>query len=203
MIRKIRLLVAATGLAVASGFAVDAVIATPAAALCESPPERGTWYNQTQQGPTIVEIEMALCGDQVLNGVPTKTTFNVRVKQAQSDGTMYDRGTFTASAVEAGGVRWIVARVPVGGYVQELWMRAADAQKPAKRLRVVINSESLDSKPSSSAESEFLRTAPKARGPRVEEGPPVVAPPAPLRPDKVCRVVCTGTTVPSTTVPEA
>lgn len=175
-----------------------AVVAQPASALCASPTERGTWYNQTSSGPAAIDIKMVSCGDQVLNGSQTKTNYEVKVWERQSDGTLYERGTYKAWRQQAEGVTWLVTSVPVGGYVEELWMRAVDKADPAQRLRVWIEYESLDAKPSTTSDSEFLRSAP-APTVRVEKAPPVVEKAPPLRPEKICRTcgagpVTTGTT---------
>lgn len=163
MNRLVRRLVTTAALAGAIG--VGLATASPtASASCVASKEEGVWWNQTADGASKIEIRMTECGDQVLNGVRTRTAFAVDVWVRQSDGNLFHRGRFPAEPREDGGEIWLVTRVPVGGYVEEMWMRATDP-RPSQRLRVWTDNQSLDSKPSYVTDTTYLRTPPPAPKP--------------------------------------
>ncbi|MFN0025701.1 MAG: hypothetical protein ACKV2O_00755 [Acidimicrobiales bacterium] len=106
---------------------------------------------------------MTDCGDQVLNGVRTADKYRVGVWVQQSSGALFFRGHFPGVVQTDAGLPWIVIRVPVGGYVEEMWVRATDRSKPAQRLRVWTDHQSLDAKPSYVTDTIYLRTPPEPR----------------------------------------
>ena len=124
-------------------------------ALCAGPPEGGRWRNLDPTGdPAFLDVRMTGCGDQVLNGKQTSTNYNLKVWVRQSSGQFYGRPTVAADYRTWKGQRWMVGRVPTGGYVDNVWMR--QVQTDGKRqLHVLIKHESLDSKPSSTTEHWF------------------------------------------------
>jgi hypothetical protein len=160
MHRKIRTLALALSLATTSVVGLELVAPTTASALCVTPLEDGVWWNHTSSGSSKVQIELIDCGDQVLNGVRSRNRYRVDVWVRQSDGNLFHRGTFVVGDTMDGDQRWIVVRVPVGGYVEEMWMRVESPTRPAERMRVWIYHESLDAKPSYVTDSAFLRHPP-------------------------------------------
>jgi hypothetical protein len=127
----------------------------PAHALCASPAEGGRWRNVDPKGdPAVLDVRMIDCGDQVLNGEQTDTRFRLRVWVPQSTGSLYGRPSVAANVRSWQGKRWMVGRVPTGGYVDNVWMNAVQSNGE-RRLHVLIKHESLDSKPSSTSEHWF------------------------------------------------
>ena len=124
-------------------------------ALCAAPAEVGRWRNLgTETDPMFIDLKMTDCGDQVLNGEQTETRYSLRVWLRQSSGQMYGRPTVAAKYRTWKGERWLVGRVPTGGYVDNIWVRAKD-RDGQRVLHVLIKHESLDSKPSSTSEHWF------------------------------------------------
>ena len=160
--KSIRKLALAVSLATAAVSGTDLVLSNPASALCVTPLETGTWWNQTANGPAKVDIEMIDCGDQILNGVRTLSRYRVNVWVRQSDGNLFHRGTFFGHGEMSEGAEWVYVEVPTGGYVDNMWMRVYDPTRPSQRMRVWIDHHSLDSKPSAVSNSWFLRTPPPA-----------------------------------------
>jgi len=63
-----------------------------AQALCASPPEAGRWRNIDPKGEhAVIDLRMADCGDQVLNGQQTESSYRLRVWVLQSSGKLYGR----------------------------------------------------------------------------------------------------------------
>jgi hypothetical protein len=124
-------------------------------ALCAAPAELGRWRNVAVGGdPLVIDLHMVDCGDQVLNGVQTDTAYRMRVWIQQSTGQVYGRPTVKASYRPWKGAKWLVGRVPTGGYVDNVWTKTED--KDGQRLlHVLIKHESLDSKPSATSEHWF------------------------------------------------
>ncbi|BAZ40333.1 hypothetical protein NIES4101_62940 [Calothrix sp. NIES-4101] len=119
----------------------------PAVSLCTSPKEAGRWTSIDPKGdPYIIEINMTDCGDQVLNGVQTQTRYAVKVSVKQSSGALYQRSQVEGRLVNSGGKRWLFAKVPTGGYVDNMWMRT-ETVAGKTQLYVSILHKSLDSKP--------------------------------------------------------
>ena len=126
-----------------------------AKALCAAPAELGRWRNLAPNAdPAVVDLHMTGCGDQVLNGEQTETRYSMRVWVRQSTGAYYGRPTVKAGLRSWQGRQWFVARVPTGGYVDNIWARV-DQKDGQRMLHVLIKHESLDSKPSASSEHWF------------------------------------------------
>ncbi len=137
--------------------AAEITLPVQAWALCASPKESGRWHNTNATGePAYIDIKMVDCGDQVLNGVQTKTRYSLKVWVKQSSGKYYGRPTVSAAYRTSKGVKWLYGRVVTGGYEDQMWMRAVDRDgKP--HLHVLIKHQSLDSKPSSTSEYWYSR----------------------------------------------
>jgi hypothetical protein len=147
-------------------------------ASCAGPQEGGRWWNKNALGdPISVEVSLDQCGDQVLNGVQTDTTYGMKVFVKQSHGTLYQRPKVRAVYRNSNGKRWLYAKVPTGGYVDHIWLRPAN-ENSLEQLYVYIKHESLDSKPSAESKHYFVRRRPAPpltdrvtdgvqRGPRV------------------------------------
>lgn len=125
-------------------------------ALCSSPPEGGRWRNVDPKGtdPAVIDVKMTQCGDQVLNGEQTETAYSLRVWVLQSSGQYYGRPSVRAAHKTWKNQKWMVGRVPTGGYVDNVWMQAVTSDGQRK-LHVLIKHESLDSKPSATSEHWF------------------------------------------------
>ena len=128
-----------------------------ATAQCEAPSEVGRWRNLDGKGePAYIDIKMFGCGDQVLNGERTSTSYTLRVWVRQSTGKFYGRPTVKATYRAWKNQQWLFGRVPTGGYEDQLWMRVVQRGGQAN-LHVLIKHQSLDSKPSASSEYWFSR----------------------------------------------
>lgn len=116
-------------------------IADTAHALCSGSPELGRWrITLPNVNPELLDLRMSNCEEEA--------RYRLRAWVRQSDGNWYGRPSVEATWRNWNGKRWFVARVPTGGYVDAIWARAV--QREGKRmLHVIINHESLDSKPSS------------------------------------------------------
>jgi hypothetical protein len=143
---------------VLAGLAAAALGALPmsARALCVKMKEEGRWRNLDHgvTDPAYVDIRMIGCGDQMLNGRPTETSYVVRVWVRQWSGEFYGRPQVNAAYRTWKGQRWLYARVPTGGYLDHLWLRTMDHQGQP-HLRVLIEHESLDNKPDASSNYWF------------------------------------------------
>lgn len=127
-------------------------------ASCAGPREGGRWWNKNALGdPISLEVSLDQCGDQVLNGVQTSTTYGLKVFVRQSNGSLYQRPKVQASYRTSSGKRWLYAKVPTGGYLDHVWVRPSDGN-PQNELYVYIKHESLDSKPSAESKFYFVRT---------------------------------------------
>jgi len=132
-----------------------ALAAGQAGALCAGAPELGRWRNVAPAvDPAVLDLRMDSCGDQVLNGEETETRYSLRAWVLQSSGKLYGRPSAQAHWRQWKGQRWLVARVPTGGYVDNIWATAAQ-RDGQQMLHVLIKHESLDSKPSSTSEHWF------------------------------------------------
>jgi hypothetical protein len=129
-------------------------------ASCAGPQEGGRWWNKNALGePISLEVSLDQCGDQVLNGVQTDTTYGLRAFVKQSSGALYQRPKVKAIYRTSNGKRWLYAKVPTGGYVDHVWMRPSN-ENGQSQLYVYIKHESLDSKPSAESKHWFVRTRP-------------------------------------------
>lgn len=129
-----------------------------ATAMCVSPKEGGRWWNTDPKGdPISLEVTLDECGDQVLNGVKTETSYGVKVFVKQSNGNLYQRPKAKAKFKKSrDGKTWLGASVPTGGYVDHIWLRRNDVNGQ-ERLYVYIKHESLDNKPSAESRYWFSR----------------------------------------------
>jgi hypothetical protein len=128
-------------------------------ALCAAPSENGRWRNINAKGePAFIDVKMVECGDQVLNGQPTQTSYSLRCWVRQSDGKFHGRPPVKATYRAWNGRRWLVGKVYTGGYQDHVWIRATE-RDGQPHLHVLIKHESLDSKPSAQSEHWFRRTA--------------------------------------------
>jgi hypothetical protein len=126
-----------------------------AQALCASPPEAGRWRNIDPKGEhAVIDLRMADCGDQVLNGQQTESSYRLQVWVLQSSGKLYGRPPVPARYQSWKGQQWLVGRVPTGGYLDHVWANA-EQHDGERRLHVLIKHESLDSKPSAQSEHWF------------------------------------------------
>jgi hypothetical protein len=138
-------------------------------ASCAGPQEGGRWWNKNASGdPISLEVALVNCGDQVLNGQQTPTTYGVTVFVKQSSGNLYQRPRALAVYRTSNRNRWLYAKVPTGGYVDHIWLRPATDHPD--ELFVYIKHESLDSKPSAESKLYFVRTRPPAPPPPVGTG---------------------------------
>jgi hypothetical protein len=129
-----------------------------ATAQCEAPSEVGRWRNLDGIGqPAYIDIKMVGCGDQVLNGEQTSTSYyTLRVWTRQPTGKFYGRPTVKATYRAWKNQQWLFGRVPTGGYEDQMWMRVVQRGGQAN-LHVLIKHQSLDIKPSASSEYWFRR----------------------------------------------
>lgn len=129
-------------------------------ASCAAPQEGGRWWNKNALGdPISLEVSLDECGDQVLNGEQTSTTYGLKVFVKQSSGNLYQRPKVRAVYRNSNGKRWLYAKVPTGGYVDHIWLRPSN-ENGQSQLYVYIKHESLDSKPSAESKHWFVRTRP-------------------------------------------
>ena len=126
-------------------------------AMCAAPKEEGRWRNISNgNDPAFIDVKMSGCGDQVLNGRQTSTSYSLRVWVRQSAGNFYGRPPVGATYRAWNREQWLYGRVPTGGYQDHVWMRAV-TRDGQPHLHVLIKHESLDSKPSSTSEHWFRR----------------------------------------------
>jgi hypothetical protein len=133
----------------------------PSSALAQcSSKEVGKWFNANRfNEPYSIEVKMIECGDQSLNGVETKTRYGVVVSVMQAKRTLYSRPQVEGQYEISEGVTWLVAKVPTGGYVDNMRMRTV-VQDGKKRLHTVILHESLDRKPNATSDLWFTPKPP-------------------------------------------
>ncbi|HKD05931.1 MAG TPA: hypothetical protein VKB79_08515 [Bryobacteraceae bacterium] len=147
----------APGLAFAFLTAAAFVLPHSALAQCAAPAEDGRWRNLDNGGePFFIDVKMIGCGDESLNGaLPQASHFSMRAWVKQSGGQFYKGPTVNATYRPWNRTKWLYARIPGGGYVDNVWLQAV--QRDGKReLHVLIKHESLDSKPSSTSEYWFV-----------------------------------------------
>ena len=137
--------------------AVSLALPNRASSLCAGPAEGGRWWNKNPAGdPISVEVTLDQCGDQVLNGQQTSTTYGLKVFVKQSNGNLYQRPKVKATYRTSDGKRWLYAKVPTGGYVDHVWLRTYPVNGQTQ-LYVYVKHESLDSKPSAESKLWFAR----------------------------------------------
>jgi hypothetical protein len=139
--------------------AAAALFAFPkiAQALCAAPSEDGRWRNLDPKGePAYIDVKMVECGDQVLNGQQTPTSYSLRCWVRQSNGSFHGRPAVKATYRSWKGRQWLVGKVYTGGYQDHVWMSATD-RGGQPHLHVLIRHESLDCKPSAQSEHWFRR----------------------------------------------
>jgi hypothetical protein len=143
-----------TGVCRAIAAALFALLAFTADAFAQcSSPETGRWVNTKPGGdPEQIEVYFAECGDTA----GSETRMAVKAFVRQSSGGLYQRAPVKASYVVEKGTRWLLAKVPTGGYVDKMWMRVVHRDNQTI-LKVFIKHESLDSKPSASEWAEYRR----------------------------------------------
>jgi hypothetical protein len=125
----------------------------PAFAQCSSP-DAGRWVSTKPGGdPEQIEVYFASCGDTA----GAETRMGVKVFVRQSSGGLYQRAPVRAGYVVDKGTRWLLAKVPTGGYVDKMWMRVVNGRDNQSVLKVFIKHESLDSKPSASEWAEYRK----------------------------------------------
>lgn len=112
--------------------------ASAAHAVCSSPLAR-RWGPNAQADPGVIDVKFISCGD---TNTQPDTSFGVRAWVKQSSGQWFGRPTVKARFVNSAGHQWLLAKVPTGGYVDEMFMRVENGQ-----LVVFIKHKSLDSKP--------------------------------------------------------
>lgn len=128
-----------------------------ASAICAGTAEDGRWRNTDGKADrAFVDVKMVDCGDQVLNGQQTTTRYSMKVWVRQSSGKFHGRPAVNAIYRQWDGKRWLYGKVPTGGYLDHMWVRAVD-RDGQRHLHVRIKHESLDSKPSASSEFWFRR----------------------------------------------
>jgi hypothetical protein len=124
-----------------------------ASAQCSSP-DVGRWVSVKPGGdPEQIDIYFAECGDTA----GSQTRMGVKVFVRQSSGGLYQRPPVSAVYVVDKGTRWLLAKIPTGGYVDKMWMRVVRGRENQQFLKVAIKHESLDSKPSVSEWAEYRK----------------------------------------------
>jgi hypothetical protein len=123
---------------------------TSAHALCSSPLV-GRWSNlEPGKDPGVIDVSFISCGDT--NTEPV-TAFGIRPWIKQSGGQWFGRPRVKANFINSKGKRWLLGKVPTGGYVDEMFMRIENGN-----LRVFIRHKSLDSKPDASSWHTYRKT---------------------------------------------
>ncbi|MEP6918533.1 MAG: hypothetical protein ABJC89_23025 [Acidobacteriota bacterium] len=137
--------------AVAGALFAVLALSGPALAQCSSP-DAGRWV-KAGGDPEQIEVYFASCGDTA----GAETHMGVKVFVRQSSGGLYQRTPVKAVYVVDKNTRWLLAKVPTGGYVDKMWMRVVSGRDHQNVLKVFIKHESLDSKPSASEWAEYRR----------------------------------------------
>ena len=133
----------------ASLLATAFLLSTPAQALCSSPLV-GRWGNPQPTGdPGVIDVSFISCGD---TNTQPNTSFGVKAWVKQSSGSWYGRPRVKAAFITSQGKRWLLAKVPTGGYVDQMYMRNENGS-----LRVFIRHKSLDSKPDATSWYTYSR----------------------------------------------
>lgn len=128
-----------------SAIVVAFVFCDDARAQCSSPIV-GRWgpnaQAQAASDPGFIDINFTSCGD---TNTQPDTSFGVRVWVHQSSGQWFGRPRVQGKFINSKGKQWLLAKVPTGGYVDQMFMRVENGD-----LRVFILHKSLDIKPDAS-----------------------------------------------------
>ena len=150
--RRASLILTARILAVATGLALPGA----AQAQCIAQKEEGRWHNLDSNGdPEYIDVKtVGGCGDEVANGHATGSASRYRMQAwvKQQNGTFYGRPPVSADYRLWKGAKWLVGKVPTGGYVDGMWLHV-EPHDGKEQLHVFIEHQSLDSKPN--AQSEY------------------------------------------------
>ena len=142
-----------TILGAASALAIPSLLVPrQSLAQCVRTAEEGRWRNLTGDGsPVLIDLRRVNCPDQ---GEEAEMHYKMRVWVRQSPGKLYGRPSVKAQYRSSEGARWLFGRVPTGGYVDNIWVRARK-KDGRDALYVFIKHESLDSKPSATSKHWF------------------------------------------------
>lgn len=125
--------------------------ANTASAICTAPPEMGRWRNDAaDDAPQVLDLRMSECSDQAAD----KANYSMRVWVKQSSGEWYGRPTVKASYRDWNGKRWLTGRIPIGGFVDNVWV-SSEERNGVKALHVLIKHEGPDNKPGPTTEHWF------------------------------------------------
>jgi hypothetical protein len=123
-----------------------------ARAQCSSPVV-GRWGPNTQaeaaSDPGVIDISFTSCGD---TNTQPNTSLGVKAWVLQSSGQWFGRPSVRGNFVNSQGKQWLLAKVPVGGYVDNMFMRNVNGD-----LQVFILHKSLDVKPDASVWYTYKR----------------------------------------------
>ena len=138
-----------------TGFAAVIALSFPALdsahALCSSP-LTGRWANVEQgKDPGIIDVNFTSCGD---TNTQPNTAFGVKVWVKQSSGQWFGRPRVKGNFINSQGKQWLLAKVPTGGYVDNMFMRIERGD-----LRVFVRHKSLDSKPDATSWFTYKKRA--------------------------------------------
>ena len=139
--------------------AVVLIASTAMFGQCAGIREEGRWrILDSKSEPSVIDVKMSGCGDEVLNGQPSggTTGFTLRVWVKQSNGSFFGRPTVKTHFRTWNGKRWLLGDVPVGGYVDQMWLHQED-RNGQHQLHVFIKHKSLDSKPDSQSEFWYVK----------------------------------------------
>jgi hypothetical protein len=159
ILRRVALvLLMCVGLAGTVTVAASAV-ASPAGALCVTPPEQGSWHNidASTNAITRADVSLASCGDVVLcdtSGHCTggQTTFNVRLS-GKCHPTDCDWGNVVATQRSDG---WIVGTYNFGFKVSTAWVKTY-SYYGLTYLRVYVSNHFTDGRADYVTDEWFLR----------------------------------------------
>ena len=131
-------------------------------AQCAGISEQGRWRNLDKNGePGYIDVKMGGgCGDTAPNGDEgqSRIYYTMRVWVRQSTGKYYGRASVRATFRAWNGHKWLEGNVPVGGYLDHMWLRVEN-RNGQQQLHVFIKHESLDSKPSSQSEYWYSKSS--------------------------------------------
>ena len=97
----------------------------------------------------FIDINFISCGD---TNTQPNTSFGTRVWVQQSTGKWFGRPRVKAGFVNSQGHQWLLAKVPVGGYLDQMFMRVENGD-----MVVFIRHKSLDSKPDASVWYRYVK----------------------------------------------
>src|SRR5205085_5615334 len=99
--------------------------------------------------PGFIDINFISCGD---TNTQPNTSFGTRVWVQQSTGKWFGRPRVKAGFVNSQGHQWLLAKVPVGGYLDQMFMRVENGD-----MVVFIRHKSLDSTPDASVWYRYVK----------------------------------------------